>query len=477
MNLIKDPWIAVEDGDGVSCIIRPTQALDKRWCRIVANRPDLLGAAYQFLIGLLQLTIAPEDEVQWEERLGDLPSEAELDAAFAKWQPAFEASRFMQSLDVGEGAKKSVNDLFIDSPGQPDMNTDRFVAHDRFDDLPLPIALLALYALQINAPAGGAGHRVSVRSGGPLTTLLLPNEVSLGRMLWMNILPDETWGNLPGNSGSDEVLPWMHESRLSAGGEITTPQDVHPLQVYWCMPRRIRLNMGQGEDVAARVVSFHTAPRGTNYGGEWRHPLTPYYYDAQGHGLPIRPKEGNFGYRHWVGLLIGEEGKQSPALIVHHGVQERLRHGFRIWAFGYGLNNAEPRCWVDATMPTMRVLGHEEAIRDAVDMADQVARTLYQCIRRGWTSDGKTSPGAYRDRFWAATEPEFYRAISQLLTGDDIKRQWHEHLKLHALRIFDDWAFSRSMLDARMKRIAQQRRSLLAQLANIRPRPGDLDDA
>jgi hypothetical protein len=61
------------------------------------------------------------------------------------------------------------------------------------DGLVVLNANAALLTLQINAPAGGAGHRVSVRGGGPLTTLRLPRdpEAGLFHRLWSNVVPVE----------------------------------------------------------------------------------------------------------------------------------------------------------------------------------------------------------------------------------------------------------------------------------------------
>ena len=68
---------------------------------------------------------------------------------------------------------------------------------------------------------------------------------TLWQKLWLNVLPKEALND----SYSDikkigDVLPWMVATRTSDGsdGVETTPESVHPLQAYWNMPRRIRID-------------------------------------------------------------------------------------------------------------------------------------------------------------------------------------------------------------------------------------------
>ena len=49
----------------------------------------------------------------------------------------------------------------------------------------------------------------------------------------------------------------------------------------------------------------------------WNHPLTPYYRQKAGAELlPVHPRAGHFGYRHWLGILAeaGEDGLGERAL-------------------------------------------------------------------------------------------------------------------------------------------------------------------
>ena len=94
--------------------------------------------------------------------------------------PAFnllgDAPRFLQDLEPLEGRGNPPGMLFIDSAGDSTAkkNADLMVRRGRYDALPLPLAAMALYTLQAFVPSGGAGHRTSMRGGGPLVTLVKP---------------------------------------------------------------------------------------------------------------------------------------------------------------------------------------------------------------------------------------------------------------------------------------------------------------
>jgi CRISPR system Cascade subunit CasA len=117
-----------------------------------------------------------------------------------------------------------------------------------------------LLTLQTYAPAGGAGHRTSLRGGGPLSTLVDPRQESSGRSLaherplweklWANVQTREALSGLPSAvavSSLDAAFPWLRTTRVSnpkAGGGETPPTATHPLEAYFGLPRRIRLEFG-----------------------------------------------------------------------------------------------------------------------------------------------------------------------------------------------------------------------------------------
>jgi hypothetical protein len=57
-------------------------------------------------------------------------------------------------------------------------------------------------------------------------------------------LNKEDFVAVPGNRTKKEqelIFPWLTKKRKSPNKEVTTPDDGNPLQVYWPLPRRIRL--------------------------------------------------------------------------------------------------------------------------------------------------------------------------------------------------------------------------------------------
>ena len=67
-NLIEDSWVPVRRATGPPEYIPPWKASllePEPWLDLAAVRPDLGGAAWQMLVGLLQVACAPEDDAAW----------------------------------------------------------------------------------------------------------------------------------------------------------------------------------------------------------------------------------------------------------------------------------------------------------------------------------------------------------------------------------------------------------------------------
>ena len=195
--------------------------------------------------------------------------------------------------------------------------------------------------LQTSAPAGGAGHRTSIRGGGPLSTLVVPGasdgEVpTLWQCLWANVVcnlraePEE----------ASRVFPWLAPTRVSdKAGITTTPVDVHEGQAFFGMPRRIRLVfqentcrhacdlLGIVDDTI--ITGYVTRPWGTNYTAwDRRHPLSPYYRpkDAATEYLPVHLQSSRIGYRQWLVLLRHSDLRlpRTGRTVAQHGQRSRV---------------------------------------------------------------------------------------------------------------------------------------------------------
>lgn len=519
MNLISDAWLPVIRASGRKTPIAPWQIAerDDPVMELNAPRPDFQGALYQFLIGLLQTCFAPADHDAWREYWDKPPGKEVLQAKFANVTSAFELDNptgpaFMQDFSLPDGETRKIATLLMDFPGDKTIsdNLDHFVKRDSVTKLCHACAAMALFTLQLNAPAGGNGHRVGLRGGGPLTTLVRPAQgTTLWSKLWLNVLDIEGRADNIEKPTAD-VFPWMGPTRVSTqkivnkvkfytgDGVPTTPEDTHPLQCYWGMPRRIRV-VSRVDAVekcdlcgahGANVLSeCRTSTWGVDYVGEWVHPLTPYRFDAQKQKPPLSRKgqEGGLGYRDWVALVLAHSSDgDKAAKVARTYMDERARDAggqwvARLWCFGYDMNKMQARCWYDHTLPLFCL---DEAQRDNVlswaeeliDAAGDVAKTLRAQVKSGWFSrpgDVKTDDvrGILRGvvmEFWQQSEPVFYDLLERLVTlpGEqrlappEIYGVWARKLQALAYRLFDLWTLEAPAEDIDLKRIIAARLSL-----------------
>ena len=505
LNLLTDAWLSARWRDGAEKMISLKDIGDKNLVDIIAPRADLRGAIYQLLIGLLQTAFAPKGRKGWLKYWREPPGKDELNKAFKPFHGAFDLNApfgsptFMQDFELSEGEEKDIAALLIESPGGKTIkdNQDHFIKRGGVEAMSPWSAALALFTLQINAPSGGVGHRVSLRGGGPLTTLILPPEGTkydtLWHRLWMNVLTEEEFSTLPGNhdlTGMEAILPWMGRTRTSEKkGMETLPDHAHPLQVYWSMPRRIRLHFSAeagrdgltGESSEQLVRHFMAKNYGINYAGSWVHPLTPYVFESGKEPLSIKGQPGGLGYRHWLGLVVeGKKGKltRSPATVVQHYYKTRNQwiggadfHP-RLWAFGFDMDNMKARCWYEVEMPLFNL---EQAQReDVADCAGKmigaavdVLKTLKSSLKKAWfkrPSDAKGDLSFIDANFWSATEPAFYLLLHDLMQSLDdedqigvILSQWRNTLKQTAVELFDRYVLSSLNEDGDLKRIVNAR--------------------
>lgn len=516
MNLITTGWLQGVSSKGDCAAISPMD-ITGNWIDIAEPRPDFRGAIYQFLIGLLQLSMAPEDEDEWRELYQELPSRDDLAKAFSPYQNAFELEAdgpaFMQDLLLlntgGLTLKKnSVRSLLIDAGSRSNLHFNKH--HEDFALCEICFAK-ALFTLQINSPAGGSGTRTSLRGGGPLTTLVVPVDgnpempSTLWQKLWLNVLPKEALND----SYSDikkigDVLPWMVATRTSDGsdGVETTPESVHPLQAYWSMPRRIRIDTssidghGNCSICAAKGVRtirhYLTRHGGTNYTGNWLHPLTPYSLDPEGQKPPISSKgrQAGKGYRDWLGLVLGNDDHQPDAArVVRYFTENRSRKerrkGCRLWCFGYEMSNMDALCWHDSTLPIHEVDISRRAtfigrVKNVLDSADAMSNELHDQVKSAWFKKPRGPEPAVFDSFWEETEPLFYKALNGLsdLYGSvsvqggakdeaaeagklaDVYKAWLNGTRRVTLQLFDYWVLSAPIEEQDMRRVIEARANL-----------------
>lgn len=490
MNLLEESWIPIRRLTGQADFIAPHQITEPDIVAFAANRADFNGALAQMMIGLLQTTTPVDEEGDWESLLETPPAAGILQEWFVPTAEAFvldgDGARFMQdfSLTAAEGAECTIDALLIDAAGGSaiDKNTDHFVKRDTIKAMCPYCVATALFTLQTNAPAGGAGHRTSLRGGGPLTTLLVATPSrSLWQDLWLNVKPQRVFLQQGGDlkkTAKHFTFPWLAEiSQIQPAGGETQPMQVHPHHLFWAMPRRIRVDFADAQtgrcdvckcDSTQLLHRYVTKPQGLNYKGVWRHPFSPYYETKEG-WLPVHPQPGGFSYKNWLAWVLGvKQGKKSvqAAGIVNYFLQERKKYQksgqFRLWVFGYDMDNMKPRCWYETTFPLYGLAAAKEStqtqiqnlIANRIEATEQAVFYLRQAVKQAWfgESDLRGDLSFVDKAFWDSTELDFYQQLNDLMkqarteSGIDMDdanfiialgETWHKVLINCATKLFD----------------------------------------
>jgi CRISPR system Cascade subunit CasA len=527
VNLIQEEWIPVIRKDGSRIPIAPWQVTDDHEKnpiqRLNASRADFNGALIQFLIGLVQTALPPSSDREWFRRFESPPQPAELRERFAAYSHAFEMDgdgpRFMQDFGLPEMTKTfEISQLLIEMPGENTVedNIDHFIKRGTVQQICQHCCAMALYTLQTNAPGGGRGHRTSLRGGGPLTTIVMGR--TLWETVWLNVLPSGALAKY-GNAnlqGDADIFPWLGPTRASDkndNSEPTTPLDAHPAQMFWGMPRRIRIDRDENAEGVCDLCGcsrthlvrrYQTKTYRVHYKGNWRHTLTPYSKSEKDEFIPKKGQPDGITYRNWLGLVQNDPNSQSePAAVVHAFRYDRQPDlpevPFRLWAFGYDMDKGKPmkaRCWYEGTMPLIKVDPSIRADYEAVTaqliktaslVADDTRDAIWSAMYEPKVTKDQTNPQTAekfrrnhkkkvleksifltsRARFWKDTEAEFYTVLQLLKDatekGEDtveLKLRWLRTVRKEAESQFDEYSQLALIGVADPRRIATARREL-----------------
>jgi CRISPR system Cascade subunit CasA len=466
LNLVVDPWIPVRRKDGTRAVIAPWQVADPVLDFPDWPRPDLNIACLELLIGLVFLADPPAEVEDWQDR--QAPDLDRLRDRLTPFAPAFElmgnGPRFLQDmerLEAGVMAPNPPDMLFIDSAGGQTIrnNADLMVKRGRYPALEPALAAIALYTLQAHAPSGGAGNRTSMRGGGPMVSLVDP-----GQGMWPLI-----WANVPyGKPASPDVLPWMRPTRTSERGQQVFPQDAHPTEAFFGLPRRLRLVAQE-----RRIIGVVQKPYGTNYAG-WEHPLTPHYRQKKGTELlPVHPRAGAFGYRSWLGVALRHGSADDTARRAQMAVAWAARGaGLRaeLLVAGWAMDNMKPRDFVFSRAP---LLDLSDELAERIEGMVEAAESLASALRGAFAPilAAGAAREAAREAFFVRTQGSFEALIAaQIASGadrDSVARAWLSEMRATAMEIFDAQAMpglaERDIAD--QAAIVQARRNLTAAFA------------
>jgi CRISPR system Cascade subunit CasA len=503
---LTDPWLPAQRRSGRRDTILPAQIGETADAVMALDWPraDFRIASLEFLIGLLATACPPAGNRAWRQGWEQPPDPATLNAAFAPLAHAFnldgDGPRFLQDHEDLVSDAEAIERLLIEAPGASTQsrNTDLLVRRGRVASLGRAGAAMALFTFQSWAPAGGAGNRTGLRGGGPMTTLVMPGDrPTLWRQLWANV----PLGQVPEPAELKRIFPWLAPTVTSEGSNVVTPENAHPLQCWWGMPRRIRLDFTileapracdlTGEADSVQVVSWRQRPRGANYVGWGKiHPLTPHYaLKDGGEFLPLHPQPGGIGYRHWLGLVLQtQDGLRLPAKSISTWRSDRemdARSGrTRLLAAGFAMDNMKARAFVESEMPLPAA--PDEARRQQQDAlaamlvlsANQVAGWLRQAVRLALFSAGATVKldaelfSSLRESLWEQTEADFASLLER--APADAAQQWLKRLHDLALALFDEAAPLTPENGGAAPRIGKARRNLLFALMGYGKEGGTL---
>jgi len=462
-NLLMDRWILAErKNDDELVEIAPWEVSSQ-----LENNPvvslhfpmsDMEPILYEFLIGVFQTFLLPEDHREWSKIREDPPTPTELRNRFSSSAKAFQVlgdgDRFMQ--DFSEKIKKAdsrpISRFPLGAPGKKTAkdNRDWIVKEDFIKNLCPYCAGFLLYGLQSRGPAGGRGYRTSVRGTSFITTLIQGENV--WDTIWQNILPASQFPldvTVPSSSSPERVFPWMGDLSSYLGNDNSgtqyTLEDGHPLGVYWAMPWRVLLDDTDSSmrcDVCERkkgvsVNAFRKRWYGLNYAEAWHHPLSPYIKDEKG---AIRYKSVHSGlmYRNWKGLLYGDpEDNLRPALPIAYKLKRELVSDVPVWTYGHRLKRNRIKDWQETLFPLLELdEGYKETflyhVKQMIDLADYARqqgiwalhRSLYGIYgEKGWQFPDKEhrtpawNKGIYKrfsNEFWRDTEEVFFTQVKSL---------------------------------------------------------------
>lgn len=469
MDLTIEKWLPVFLASGKKSKISLAELLDDSVQDVAYPRADFQGAAWQMLIGLLQCTVAPEDEDDWEEVWHGGIDPKRWEQALHTLSPALQFGEqkpsFLQSFDSLDSEYGSVSGLLIDAPGGNTLklNKDHFVKRGNVERMCPHCAVMALFSVQTNSPAGGAGYRVGMRGGGPLTTLVVPDDEAqfpLWKKLWLNVLPLE---KKPSPTQFPLIFPWLAPTRTSEkAGNVVTPENAHPLQAYWGMPRRIELDFSHTEagvcDLCGEThKSLLTQMRVKNYGVQydsWLHPFSPYRQALKDPGAPwlaLKGQPGGLSYRDWLGLALEREdkfNKMQPAKVAR-AASRRKKVG--LWCFAWDMDNAKARCWYRHRIPLINVSRPElfcDVIHQVLALASEALSLLKMALKNARFENPKEAKVDFSMvdiAFWQETESAF-RTLQAALADDPQRKEattrsalrlWESELHAYLFRVFD----------------------------------------
>lgn len=229
----------------------------------------------------------------------------------------------------------------------------------------------------------------------------------------------------------------MRPCVTSEGDRKVYPERSHPAEAFFGMPRRLRLVAQDG-----LITGVIQRPSGMNYAG-WDHPLSPYYRTkVTEEWLPVHPKAGQFGYRNWLGVVVGQTDQDSSL----HRLAEVVRAGHdrsisrsRLLVAGWSMENMKPRDFIHSTPPYVALEGLAlGCLVGMITAADLFGRDLRFALAPVLAEGAARE--AVREEFHLQTQSAFEAGLVSLVDKadlQDVAKSWVAILRKTAISLFE----------------------------------------
>ena len=464
-NLINEKWIPVTCASGTERMIAPWEITDDSDIpiKVCFPRPDFNSAVTQFIIGLVQTVMTPNNVDEWLDMMEYPPSTEMLRQKMSVFEDAFELTvvehPFMQESGI-EGSKP-IDRILLTSPGANTvkLNKDFFIKRtDGTGCFCLSCAAAALYTLQSLAPVGGSGILCSIRGSSPLTTIV--EGPDLKTTIFLNILTKDNIGI--GQNG--DVFPWMSDGRRDGYSSV----DNDPRMVYWSVVRRISLGeVSEGECMICgrwgpSINSYDEVNKGQRYEG-WEHPLCPYSVDEKSlKPIGVRDNIGHFNQ--WTYMMYYGMSKYTPSKTIRQVQKNRedildlfQEHEIRLWINGYVNDKASVKAWKEIHQPIL--MDYDEhskevfltSIEDLIRLTEYGRVQLYNALKMLYGPRNKSDrgrpvsiPSDLFEIYWSECDSLFEKFINRIVkeAGEPFFLEWARELYKIAESILDGAAES-----------------------------------
>ncbi len=398
MNLLTSHWIPVRLADGSHANLCVQDIPASGAVGIAHTRADFAALTLELVIDIFQ-TIAPlEDDSQLEAWLdGESPA---LSAAIAAWAPAFELfgdQGFMQ-LRSDKDERIPAGRLIYEAPGEQTLKrrTDFFVKDADSQVLCPRCAAVGLYLNQAHARTGGKGYFAGPRGGSTLAAIVQGD--SLWETICLNLLPDGWFDSHFGTEGlaqaTPQLLPWCNQEGLVEESQVHPAGRFGRYGVLWWSPRAVQLFPEAnpqnrpcdacGEIHPELVTEITMKAIKARLPDGVRHPRTAWLPDKGNTGRPLEVPMTSFTAESWLTLLLTEHLDNAlPAYVALTGA---ARESVRLRCFGYSMDKASPKVWMDDTSPLVLPESpeHRMLMRDTliplVKLIDGMTDALFKAL-------------------------------------------------------------------------------------------------